>query len=323
LLLFERYLEPLRVQAGIPGLSVAIVQDGEILWERGFGHADVESVVAARPDTPYNIGDLTQTLSTLVLAQCAERGGPQPNFPIHRWVPLAPGPPATLRQVLSHTSGSTGGYKYDPARFALLTAVIEACTNLPYRHALSKEMLERLSMLDAVPGRDLAALEADPPAQFDNSWLDRYTANLRRLATPYKVDKRGRATRAEQPAPSIDAAHGAIASVRDLAQFDAALDDYDLVRDDTLQQIWTNVTVNGTAVPMGMGWFVQVHEGQRLVWHFGMVTDAYSALFLRVPARRLTLILLANSDGLSAPFSLSDGDVTSSLFARTFLRFFL
>jgi hypothetical protein len=39
-----------------------------------------------------------------------------------------------------------------------------------------------------------------------------------------------------------------------------------------------------------------------------------------LPNRELTLILLANSDGLSAPFALENGDVTTSLFAQTFLR---
>src|SRR5687767_1523120 len=71
--LFERYVEPLRLQAGIPGLSAAIVQEGQIVWERGFGQAEIEGVIAARPDTPYNIGDLTQAFTTVLLAQCAER----------------------------------------------------------------------------------------------------------------------------------------------------------------------------------------------------------------------------------------------------------
>ncbi len=51
--------------------------------------------------------------------------------------------------------------------------------------------------------------------------------------------------------------------------------------------------------------------------------DGYSALMLKVPTRRLTLILLANSDGLTAPFSLQNGDVTSSLFVQPFLKLFL
>jgi hypothetical protein len=44
---------------------------------------------------------------------------------------------------------------------------------------------------------------------------------------------------------------------------------------------------------------------------------------VKAPKRGLTLILLANSDGLSAPFSLEAGDVTKSIFARTFLRTFI
>ena len=50
--LFERYVDSLRQQSGIPGLSGAIVQDGRIVWERGFGMSDVERSVAARPTRP-------------------------------------------------------------------------------------------------------------------------------------------------------------------------------------------------------------------------------------------------------------------------------
>ncbi len=77
--LFERYLESLRVQVGIPGLSAAILQDGQMVWERGFGMADLETSIAARPDTPYLVGDLTQVFTTLLLAQCAERGAGLPR----------------------------------------------------------------------------------------------------------------------------------------------------------------------------------------------------------------------------------------------------
>jgi hypothetical protein len=68
---------------------------------------------------------------------------------------------------------------------------------------------------------------------------------------------------------------------------------------------------------------VQTYNGQRLVWHFGLITDSYSSLILKVPEKKLTLILLANSDGLSAPFNLAQGDVTKSVFALSFLRLFL
>ena len=42
-----------------------------------------------------------------------------------------------------------------------------------------------------------------------------------------------------------------------------------------------------------------------------------------MPGRDITLILLANSDGLSAPYTLANGDVTASLFAKLFLRLFV
>ena len=55
------------------------------------------------------------------------------------------------------------------------------------------------------------------------------------------------------------------------------------------------------------------------MWHFGYAPGAGSALWIKLPARSTTLILLANSDGLSAQFSLQDGNVTTSPFARLFL----
>ena len=75
-------------------------------------------------------------------------------------------------------------------------------------------------------------------------------------------------------------------------------------------------------MPTGLGWFVQKYNGQTIVWQFGQTTNAYSSLMLKIPAKRLTLILLANSDGLSSYFDLASGDVTKSLFAVLFLRLF-
>ena len=69
---FETYLESLRVQAGIPGLSAAIVKDGAVAWERGFGYQNVEARIPATPDTPYPVGDISETFATTLLLQCVE-----------------------------------------------------------------------------------------------------------------------------------------------------------------------------------------------------------------------------------------------------------
>jgi len=64
------------------------------------------------------------------------------------------------------------------------------------------------------------------------------------------------------------------------------------------------------------------HQRERVVWSFGVARDSYSALYVKVPARGLALILLANSDGLATPSSLADGNLAASPFAQVFLQLF-
>jgi hypothetical protein len=112
-----------------------------------------------------------------------------------------------------------------------------------------------------------------------------------------------------------------VTTVQDLVRFDVALRSDVLLDPATRQLAWTRALAAGTALPTGLGWFVQNYNGEWLVWQFGMMKDSYSSLLLKLPNRDITLILLANSDGLSAPYALENGDVTTSVFARTFLRF--
>ena len=74
--------------------------------------------------------------------------------------------------------------------------------------------------------------------------------------------------------------------------------------------------------PHALGWFVQTYDGKPLVWQFGVIPDAYSALLLTLPQRGVTLVLLANSDGLVSPFPLATGDISASPFARLFVNLF-
>ena len=94
-----------------------------------------------------------------------------------------------------------------------------------------------------------------------------------------------------------------------------------MLLDETLAAAWNpSFDRAGQATPMGLGWFVQFYRGERVVWHFGQVPNAYSSLLLKLPAKGITFILLANSDGLSNPFQLPAGDVTRSPFATVFLK---
>lgn len=332
--ILESYLEALRQQSGIPGLSAVIVRDGVVAWEKGFGFQNVATRVRATPDTPYVVGDMSGTLAAVLLLQCVEQRRISLDEPFRRYGLDLPEPDATLRQLLSHTPPAPAKelFLYSPERYAQLTALMEWCAPQPYRKTVAHRILNRLAMRDSVPGTDWRAPEFSLPEElFHPDDVARYRQTLLNLAVPYKVDGKGRATPNEQPGVAIDASAGLVSTVRDLARLDAALGSgvsgsdepgYGvLLADETLAAAWTPVADGGgVPSPMGLGWFVQTYRGERVVWHFGYVLNGYSSLILKVPSRGLTFILLANGDGLSAPFQLQSGDVTRSLFATLFLR---
>jgi CubicO group peptidase (beta-lactamase class C family) len=322
----EHYLEALRAQAGIPGLSAAVVQDGELVWERGFGFENVESRIRARPDTPYYVGGLSQTVAAVLLLQCVEHRRLDLDQPVREYGLSLPEQGATLRHVLSHTSAGTPGaaYRFDPDRYAQLSTVMEWCAPQQYRKSVAHRVLERLTMRDSVPGADLQNPGAGD-GLFDAASLDRYRQVMGRIAVPYRTDGRGRATRVDLPVPEgINGSNGLVTTVRDLAEFERALDTSVLLLEETRAAAWSPaIGSDGTPLPTGLGWFVQRYKDETVVWQYGHVASGYSSMVIRLPARRVSLILLANSDGLAAPFELDAGDVTHSLFAALFLRLFV
>jgi CubicO group peptidase (beta-lactamase class C family) len=318
--LFERYVEALRVQSGIPGLSAAIVQSGRVVWDAGFGYQNVEALERATADTPYPVMDLTQTLSsTAVLQECKDQRYLELTDRVYRWNPEFEDNSTTIAQLLSHSSPS-GQFKYDPDRFAGLTGVADQCSSSRYVRLLTEEIFNPLRMTRSVPGADIVDPSSPHRRWISASTLDQYAAILRQLAVPYKVDSRGRPVRSTPPSGALSAATGVVSTVRDLAAFDAALDDGLLLTPTTRSQAWHS----SGSTPTGLGWFVSRHNGERIVWHFGVARDAYSSLIVKVPDRRLTLILLANSDGLAGPpYNLADGNLSSNLFASIFLKLFV
>jgi len=342
--IFERYLEPLAQQIGMPGLSAVIARNGRIEWEHGYGHADLEAKVAATSATPYPIGGVTQAITGVLLGICVDRHQLSVDEKIRDYVPTFPVAGATVRQVLAHASENR--YRYDPQQFVALTAVVEKCSARPYRVATADELLTRLGMASSAPGLDLARPEGRAARLlFEPGPLARYDGVLQRVAMPYRIERKGSelsARRSEYPTYGLDAAGGLVATARDLAVFERDLDQGVPLSFSTLNQMWSAATfganglpaipgssqggVPNVTMPTGLGWFVQSLQpgtDKRLVWSFGYIPDAGSALILKMPHRGLTLILLSNSDGLAAGYGLERADVSASPFAKIFLRLFL
>lgn len=316
----EQYIESLRRHVGIPGLSAAVAANGRIVWERGFGLADVDASVAAAPDTPYHAGGLTQTFTGVLLLECAERGALSLDEPLTRYVPDAPAD-VTVRQVMSHTGSARppgSRFDFDLAAVSRLADVVGACTGTDHRLALAN-LLSRMGLPDSVPGPEWA----DPPSVLnsaDGAMRDRYRQVLRRAATPYRVNRSGSVTPASTGVTQLDGAVGLVSTVRDLVELGNNLERPFPLRSDSLLLMWSPfTTLAGHEAPAGLGWFVQPYNGMRVVWQFGLLPDAGAALLVMVPERRTTFVLLANSDRLNATFDLHDGDLLRSPFAKAFL----
>jgi len=324
--LFGDYLDALRIQAGIPGVSAAIVGDNDIIWERAFGQQDVARSITTKSDTPFQFDGLTQVFTAAMVLRCVEEGRLSLENRIGQFKPDSPDADATLRQVLTHTSGPSDNlvFAYRPERLAPLTIAVRQCTGDSYRETLAN-LFERLAMTNSVPGADV--IHIVPPAEGIPSpaAVDRYTSVLSRLAIPYAVDKDGHASPSQYTATTITPASGLISTTRDFAKFDVALKkDGVLVRAGTLAAAWQPpIGRNGQALPHGIGWFVQTYNGETIVWQFGVSGNASSSLVVTVPGRGVTLIVLANGDGLVRSLPLSAGDLTISPVGRLFLGTFI
>src|SRR5215813_169842 len=115
---FENQIEELRTTLKIPGLSAAIVKDQKLIWQKGFGQADLERKIAATPETNYSVASLTKTFASTLLMQLVEQNKLDLDDPMSKYSPefqkQYKNGAIKVRHVFTHTSHGTPGesYKY-------------------------------------------------------------------------------------------------------------------------------------------------------------------------------------------------------------------
>jgi CubicO group peptidase (beta-lactamase class C family) len=324
---FEQALESLRERLRIPGMSAAIAQDGRVVWARGFGWADRERGVPAGPESIYHLASLTKPYASTVLLQLVEEGRLDLAAPISEFgIELGSADTVRVWHVLSHTSGAPPGtrYRYDGYAFGELEKVIEGTTGRSFAAELTERIIRPLDLRRTAPnpqdttdfaasGLDRAAIEGQLVQGYAPAWGRRiWPAGLFGPIRPL-----------EHPG-SFHPSSGLFASAPDVARFSIALGEGRLLSDSLRARAMSPVvTPAGETLPYGLGWFVQEYQGVTLVWHYGHWFSS-SSLIVTVPDRRLTFVLLANSDGLSRWRRLGDhGDLLRSPAATTFLNAFV
>jgi CubicO group peptidase (beta-lactamase class C family) len=232
----------------------------------------------------------------------------------------------TVRHHLTHTSQGVPGevYRYNGFLYGWLSLVAEEVSGKRFDELLVANIIDPLEMSRTVPS-------------ISDSHRNQIMAELTKY---YRVDDAGALVPSAWPSEmmvnlikmgdldadsitNLNAGGGMISTVLDLAKFDVAMDRNLIISEESKEAMFTpTISNSGQPLPYGLGWFVQEHMGVKMVWHYGWAPDAHSSLILKVPEEGLTLILLANSDGASAPFNLGAGNVLKSPFAVTFINLF-
>lgn len=335
---FSAELDSLRKVHNIPGLAVAVVKDQELAWSTGYGSShfdtgDGNEYKSVTADTPFWIASVTKTFLGLLFLQLDEQGtinmedqmNEMPGWDDYcNWLAqstivfgqnLQCDQSITIRNVLNHTVNGTPGttFLYNPIMYSRLSRYLEYVNGNPISAAEKGQNKMARLIQENILGP--AGLDRTMSSQWQRNRADVFFD----MAQGYEY-KNGGYIRHMRPERHLAGGAGIVSTVDDLAKYDIALDTGKLASDSVIKKLFTPVVApDGTTLPYAFGWYVQEYNGEKLIWHSGWDPEAgFSALYLKVPHRNLTLILLANSEGLWWGNPLDEAKVETSVFAQTF-----
>ncbi len=331
---FGEFVETFRKEARTPAMSALILKDGQIVWEGYFGTYDDEGELPTTADTTYSIASVTKPIAAMGIVAESLAGGIDLATPMtadSRWteiceyflttpIPFMSGgedingnaiapvdcaKPTSLAQMLDMRANGDA-FVYNPIAYARIDRVITGAGGRDLRAIVRDRVVEPAGMRNVALG-----------------WHDPEEGDaLRFLAAPYHVID-GRAVKQAISDDDFRAAAGIKTSPRALAAFDSAFDNGVIVPPSLRTRLIEDLEIG----PLGdyrMGWWLEDWAGKRLIWHSGKDDERYSAVYLKVPEDRLTLIVLANTEAIwNEGSSLVDAKVARSPIARRFLEEFV
>lgn len=330
---FGAALEQARVAGNTPALSAIILRDGAIAWEGYYGTSDDEGETRTDAQTTYSIASVTKPIAaTAIVAESlaaklslsASMSGDAGWTGTCEWL--------STSQIAFGAGGKDAHGdtipKMDCRRIPSIEDMLNMRANGP-RFVYNPVSFARIDRaIKGAGGRDLRAIVrervADPAGMRDTAlgWRDpEGGAALRLLAPPFKRTKEG-AELSTFGDDDFRAAAGIKTSARGIAAFDMAFDKGTLLP----PRFIADRIAGKPPGPRGdyrLGWFVQDWNGHRLLWHSGWEPDHYSAIYLKVPEKKLTLIVLANTDMLWWDNSLIRAEIENSPIVKRFLETFV
>ncbi len=303
-------------QPGSPGCTLAIIKDGEFVYKRGYGMADLERGVPISADSLFDLGSTGKQFTAAVIAMLASQGKLGLDDPIRKYLPEMPAcaEKITIRQLLHHTSGIRD--------YLTLMYLRGMAFENSYSENLLLDLITRQRGLNFAPGSEflysnsgyflLGIIAACVTGKHLTQLIgEMILIPLDMTHTTYNMDFRpivkNRAMSYEpgevEGAFTNDLAlsggfgDGALLScVDDLLLWDRNFYGNKLnnAQPDLLDQLHTvGALNNGKALPYALGLFIDQYKGQKRVSHGG-AWAGYRTEMMRFPDQHLTIICLCN-----------------------------
>ena len=325
---FEQVISKFMAANKAPGVSVAVVERGRLLWSKGFGLANLEDEVPASAQTLYRLGSVSKPLTATAAMQLWERGKLDLDAPIQKYCPAFPEKPQpiTTRELLGHLGGirhykseawddpeirNTKHFEHPIADgiqfFANDPLVAPPGTHFNYstygytlvgcaiEGASGEKYVDEMRENVLVPA-GMAATRTD----------DRY-AIVPHRAGFYAKDETGAVVNADFLDSSYKIPGGGwLSSAENMGRFESAILTGKLLQRQTLALMWTaQKPSDGAKDDYGLGWGIEEHDRVVTVGHDGG-QQGTSTAFLIAPAQGEGVVVLSNMESVDASALATD-----------------
>lgn len=315
-----------RFNFNTPGCALAVVRDGRIIYEKGYGQASLELGVPITPRTVFDIGSTSKQFTATSILLLAQQGKLSLDDDIRKFIPEIPdyGKPVTLRHMLHHISGIrdyigllelAGAQEEAVTGDADALAIIAKQRGLNYSpgddYLYSNSNFFLLSVVvKRITGKPLREFEQEnifvPLGMNGTQVLDDHTRVIPGKAESYSPRRDGHGAFALDIANWEQTGDGAIqTTVEDLARWDDNFYHPKVGGESLLSELQTpGVLNNGSKITYALGLNVDTYHGLHRVSHGG-AWAGFRAELMRFPEQHFSAIVLCN-EADSNPASLAE-----------------
>jgi D-alanyl-D-alanine carboxypeptidase len=299
------------VHAGrTPGVAIGIVEDGRLVYARGFGFANLAKHVPMTPDSEFFAGGLTMQFTAAAILLLAQDGKLTLDDHVTKYVPeFHLGAQVTIAQLLTQTSGlpnytQVKGIASDLTRTVKPSALLvlvdglkavappgTAYANNPVNYLLAGLIVERVS---GVPLSDYLEQHIFLPLVMNHSFLAGDNGISPSHAAGYARSGRGFAVAPTWDPAWLGGESGLVSTIYDLAKWDIEMPV--LLRVDSVRTMFSPTASDGPT-HYGMGWVIDRRGGKDFVWANGEISG-YRAMNALLPEQQVGVIVFSNVDSL-------------------------